>query len=92
MAKLTDDEAAQLKALEERRDAPDEPDAPGRSEILNYTIDLADEAAVDRALKLGLLKPSDVEDDDDEDDDGKGDPKDPKRERTPKRRGFFPDS
>jgi hypothetical protein len=90
LAKLTDEQAAQLADLEKLRDAPDEPAGPGRSEILNYTVDLSDEAAVDRALKLGLLKPSDLEDDADDDAGGDDDKdKDKSKDKPPSRRGYF---
>lgn len=88
MAKLTEEEAAKLEELTAKRDAPDDPPTGGgRSEVLNVTIDLGDEAAVERALKLGWLKPGDIPDDDDADDadDGKGKDKD----KPPSRRGYF---
>lgn len=83
MAKLSKEQEASLAELEALRDAPDEPTGSGRSEVLNFTIDLGNDAAVERALKLGILKPEDVEDaDDDEDDDGDGDAdKDPQPRR-----------
>jgi hypothetical protein len=91
LAKLTDEQAKQLEELEKLRDAPDEPAAPGRSEILNYTIDLGDEAAVERGLRLGLLQPSDLEGDDDDggDDDDKDKGKDKDKDKPPSRRGYF---
>lgn len=88
MAKLTDDEQAQLDALSAKRDAPDEP-AASRGENVNYTIDLSDEKAVERALKLGLLRESDVEDNGGDEDASKDDDDGESRERPPKRKGYF---
>lgn len=88
MAKLTEEQARQLAELEALRDAPE--DAPAaRGENLNITIDLSDEAAVGRALKLGLLKASDLDDGDEDKDDDKDDDGKPAKDRTPKRRGYF---
>ncbi len=66
MAKLTDEQAKALAELEALRDAP-ESESKGRNENLNFTIDLSDEAAVGRALKLGLLRAEDLEDAEEED-------------------------
>jgi hypothetical protein len=81
MAKLSDEEKAQLKALQDKSEAPDEP-AAGR--MTNITIDLSDPAAVKRAVKLGLLNAftEDDEADDDEVDDDEPD-------EEPERPGFF---
>ncbi len=64
MAKLSDEQKTALAELEALRDAPDDPEPPkhGRMENVNVTIDLGDEAQVARALRLGLLKESDVKD------------------------------
>lgn len=60
MAKLTDEEQAQLDALTSKRDAPDESEGGGLGRALNITIDLGDDNAVARALKFGFLKESDI--------------------------------
>ena len=83
---LTEEQAKQLEELERLRDTPDEPAEPkGAGRILNVTLDLADDAQLERAFKLGLLDRPAADDDagdDDEDDDAA---------EQPKRRGFFPE-
>lgn len=101
MAKLSEEEAAQLKALQDKAEAPDEDEGKGR--ILNFTIDLSDDNAVARALKLGFLRKEDLEDGGEGGEgggeggeggegEGEGDGK-PRRERkpdkAPRRRGYF---
>jgi len=87
VAKLSDEEQAQLDALTTKRDAPDDDGlGGGRSEFVNVTIDLSDEAAVERGLKLGFLKPGDVEGNGEGD--GESDEK-PPAEKPPKRKGYF---
>ena len=102
MAKLTEEELATLAELEKRRDEPDEkPEKTGLGRMLNVTVDLSDEASVERAFSLGLLErpvvaTDDDEDGDDEDGDEGGKKKAPPKKKTddedgdgPKRRGFF---
>lgn len=67
MAKLTAEQQKQLDDLTALAEAPDE-EPKGIGQMLNFTIDLSDENAVARALKLGILKPSDVDGDDDDED------------------------
>lgn len=81
MAKLTEEETNLLKKLTAKAKAPD---APAANRMLNISIDLADEAQVTRAQKLGLL---DMFSDDTPDDDPPGD--DPPGDDPPKRKGFF---
>ena len=93
MAKLTPEEEKALAELEAKRDAPDE---NGRSRgDLSVFIDLSDDKAVQRGLKLGYLEPSDLDDagdddsdDDDSDDDDSddGDSKPKKKDAAPRRR------
>lgn len=71
MAKLTDEQQKALDELTALRDAPDAP--AGRGENLNFTIDLSDDTAVRRALKLGVLTRGDLDEFDDDPDDGDGD-------------------
>ena len=50
---LTEEQAKQLEELERLRDTPDEPAEPkGAGRILNVTLDLADDAQLERAFKL----------------------------------------
>lgn len=89
MAKLSEEEQAQLEALNAKLEAPDE---PGRGESVSFVVDLANEASVKLATKLGLIKASDLEDDESDDDDKSDDDKsddedDP--EPAPKRGGYF---
>lgn len=83
MAKLTDEEQSLLKRLTAKAKAPDET-PPGR--MLNFTIDLANDAAVERAKKLGIF-PNDDPPEDPPGDDPPGD--DPPGDDPPKRKGFF---
>ena len=96
MAKLTPEQEQQLAELERLRDAPDEPS--GGSRDLSIIVDLGDDNAVRRALKLGVLTRGDLaefddepgdDDGDDGDDDGDDDEK-PRRkardDRSPRRR------
>lgn len=87
MAQLTEEEAAQLKALQEKAEAPDEPangsGEGGVSRVLNVTVDLGDEEQVERAIGFGFLSRPELEEEgDDGDDEG---------EEEPQRRGFFKD-
>ena len=84
MAKLSDEETRQLKALEEKRDAP-EP-ASSSSQRVDIYVDLGDDNAVARAIKLGILKPSDVEEDGDGDGTGGGDGEEEEDEKPRRRR------
>lgn len=86
MAKLNKEQAEQLAELERLRDAPDDDGHSSRHEGRNVDIyiDLSDEAAVDRAIGLGLLTRAEadkLDDGDDGDDDGDGGGK---RKREPK--------
>jgi hypothetical protein len=85
MAKLTKKEADLLAKLTAKAEAPDEP-AIGRS--VSAVVDLSDDKAVGRALKLGLLEAGDVGDDDG-DDEGDGED-DEEGDEPPTRRGYFP--
>lgn len=91
---LSKDEEAALAELERKRDEP-EPERKGPDHRLDFKIDLSDEAAVERALSLGLITRAeaeaaedDLEDDDEDDDGGKPRPKaKPKpKEGEPRRR------
>lgn len=80
---LTKEEAAQLEALQKKADEPDEePKGNGLSRVLNVTVDLGDEAQVERAIRLGFME-APQEDDEGEDDDSE--------EESPRRRGYFGD-
>lgn len=86
MAKLTADEQKLLDELAAKRDAPDEPEQKGSGRVMNVTLDLSDESAVARAIKLGWIDPPAAgDDDDDKGDDDKGDDGD----EPPRRRGYF---
>ena len=76
MAKLSADEEKLLAKLMKKREAPDTPS----NRTLNISIDLGDDAQVQRAQRLGLL---DMFEDDDA---GGGDDDE---EETPKRAGYF---
>lgn len=88
MAKLDANEEKLLKKLLAKKDAPD---APSAAKSLNISIDLGDEAQVERAQRLGLLEmfSSDNGDDDEGDDDDEGGDDD--EEEAPRRRGYFKD-
>lgn len=91
MAKLTQEEADQLAALQAKAEAPDEEpkeNGGGISRVLNIGIDLGDEAQVKRAIGLGLLTEPELEELEGEDKGGGGGGED----EGPKRRGFFPES
>jgi hypothetical protein len=87
MAKLSKDQEDQLAELERLRDAPDD-DRPGRGENLNFTIDLSNDTAVRRALKLGVLTRGDLDEFDEADPDDGDDPDggDPDPDEQPRRR------
>lgn len=79
MAKLSEEQEKTLAELMALKDKPDEPEASrSRSDNLNFTIDLSDEAAVDRAISLGLITREEAEDLDPAADDPPADPA-PKR-------------
>lgn len=59
MAKLSDEEQAQLDALQRKRDEPDP--EPARGPAVNVHVDLSDDAAVERAIGLGLLTKAEVD-------------------------------
>lgn len=84
MAKLSDEEAAALKKLQEKQKAPDGPSV-GKS--INVSIDLSDDSQVARAIKHGFLSPEEVEEDkkkgDGDDDD------DADTDEAPTRKGYF---
>ena len=58
--RLTPEQEAQLAELEKLRDAPDEP-GTGTGRDLSIIIDLGDDKAVARALKLGVLDRGDLD-------------------------------
>ena len=72
MAKLTAEEQELLDKLTKKAEAPDDD-----RQHVNITIDLSDEKAVRRAMKLGFITAGDLDfdddGDDDDDDDGDGD-------------------
>lgn len=79
---LTDEEKAELKRLQDKEQEPDEPQSTrSRVENINYTVDLADEEQVKRAVRAGLLPKAYLEDDapPNGDGDGDGDGEPPKR-------------
>lgn len=80
---LTEEEKSLLAKLTKKAKEPDQA-PPGR--MLNFTIDLASDAAVERAKKLGIFPADDPEPDPDPDPDP--DPGDD----PPKRKGFFGDA
>lgn len=64
MAKLTDEQAKQLKELQELAEAPDEQsNGPSRVENINLTVDLNNPDQVKRAVRAGYLPASYLEDD-----------------------------
>jgi hypothetical protein len=80
--KLTEEQAKALAELEELRDAPDEePAGNGVSRVLNVTVDLGDEAQVERAIKLGFLTAPAAEAEPEPEAEG---------DEPPKRGGYFP--
>lgn len=90
MAKLTDDEQKLLEQLQAKVEAPDEPRGGGGRD-LSIIVDLSDEAAVKRALRLGVLERGDLDEFDAAPVDGGGDEDDEKdgagkKDRSPKRR------
>jgi hypothetical protein len=72
---LSDEEKAQLKKLTEKAKAPDTPPPS-----VNYNLDLSDDKAYERAVKLGLISGDDSDDSDGDEDEG---------DDTPKRKGYF---
>lgn len=85
MAKLTEEQAKTLAELQALAEAPDEPEGNGLQRILNVTVDLGDEAQVERARSLGFLPPAEAPA-------GGGEEEEkPPAEEDPKRRGFFND-
>jgi hypothetical protein len=78
MAKLSKAEAAMLKRLTDKSEAPD---APAVARTLNVTVDLSDPKQVAEAVKFGLLNGAGDDDGGDEDDDDADEP--------PVRRSFF---
>ncbi len=86
MGKLTKEQADALAELEALRDAPDEEPAGPAGRMLNVTVDLGDDAAVERAFKLGFLTAPDADEPEPEPD------ADAELEDGPKRRGFFPEA
>jgi hypothetical protein len=88
MAKLTEEQVKQLEELTALRDAPDEPEANGTTRVLNFSVDLGDEAQIERARKLGFLPPEETP----EPDGGEGKPEPEPEEEGPSRRGFFGDN
>jgi len=84
---LTDEEQATLDALTRKRDEPEpKPEGNGIGRVLNVSLDLGDDAQVEKAFKLGLLERVAGDDDDSDDDDSDDDADD-----APRRRGFFPE-
>lgn len=78
---LTKEEAAQLEALQKKAEEPDEePAGNGISRVLNVTVDLGDDAQVERAIRLGFMEEPAV-------DEGEGEEEG--EEESPKRRGYF---
>lgn len=80
---LTDEEKATLEKLSKKAK---EPDAPAPS--VNYSLDLSNDNAWERAKQLGLVsdpEPNGGDGDGDGGGDGDGD-------KTPKRPGFFGDN
>lgn len=62
MARLSEDEQAQLDALTKKREAPEEQHGGGgRQDRVHYNIDFSDEAAVERAIKHGIITPAQAE-------------------------------
>lgn len=59
MAKLTDDEKRMLEELQRKAEAPDDDGRGGHD--LSIIVDLSDEQAVRRALKLGVLTRGDLD-------------------------------
>jgi hypothetical protein len=92
VAKLSEEQAKQLEELESLRDAPDEdePKGNGSGRMLNISIDLGDDAQVQRAFDLGLLTKPELEQLE-ADGEGGGEGGDGEGEEGPKRRGFFPE-
>lgn len=94
MAKLTPEQQKTLDELNELANAPDE---NGKGRELSVFVDLSDDNAVQRALKLGLLEKGDLtefdadddaadDEDGDDDEDGGGDGKGRRRAAAPRRR------
>lgn len=64
MAKLSDDEQKLLDQLQAKLDEPD--DDRGGAHDLSVIVDLSDDNAVRRALRLGVLQRGDLDEFDDE--------------------------
>lgn len=89
MAKLSADEQVALDQLLAKKDAPD--DEPRRGSDVSVFVDLSDENAVKRALKLRVLEKGDLDEfddpaDGDDSDDGNGDSDDDDRGKRDKRK------
>jgi hypothetical protein len=89
MAKLTEEQAATLAELQALAEAPDEPESNGTSRVLNFTVDLGDEAQIARARKLGFLPPEEPEPPAEGAEGGEGAGGEGAGEEGPSRRGFF---
>lgn len=85
---LTDEEAAELERLSKKRDEPDPP-AGGRSENVDYYVDLSDEAAVERAIGFGLLTQKEADELGGDGGGGDGDDKSDDKKPAPRRGGYF---
>jgi hypothetical protein len=85
---LTEEEAKALADLQAKAEAPDEPEPNGTTRVLNFSVDLGDEAQIERARKLGFLPPEETP----EPDGGEGKPDPEPEEEGPSRRGFFGDN
>lgn len=89
MGKLTAEQEAALKELEEIRDAPDEGKS-GTSRVVNMHVDLGDEKQVRLAHRLGFL---DLGEEGGEGGEGEGEGEGSEGEGegvdTPKRTGYF---
>lgn len=77
MAKLSEEEQSVLKRLTDKAKAPD-----GPTPFINFSFDLSDDKAYERAVKLGIIPG---------DDDGGDDSKADEPDETPKRKGYFGD-
>lgn len=89
MAQLTEEEAAQLKALTEKSEAPEPENGGGTSRVLNVSVDLGDPEQIERAIGLGFLTRPEAEELEGE---GEGEGGEGEGEEGPRRRGFFPEA
>jgi hypothetical protein len=87
MAKLTDEQAATLAELQALSEAPDEPEGNPLQRVLNVSVDLGDEAQVERARSLGFLPPAEAPAEGEGEGGGAGG--EGGAEEEPQRRGFF---